>query len=133
MWLRLCNEAKQRNGSFALPTRTSIINASAASGSSFLDLIFNTIKRIKYIFRGNSFLSSVRMRLINVQDEHRMFFEEFNEPKIPEYTILSHTWEDEELSYVDACAVFSRDLFSRYGNFGVYSGVGTELYLDGYM
>jgi len=59
-----------------------------------------------------------------VQDEHRMFFEEFNEPKIPEYTILSHTWEDEELSYVDACAVFSRDLFSRYGNFGVYVKAG---------
>jgi hypothetical protein len=54
-----------------------------------------------------------------VQDEHRMFFEEFNEPKIPEYTILSHTWEDEEISYVDARAVFS-----RYGDFGIYSKAG---------
>jgi hypothetical protein len=61
------------------------------------------------------------MRLINVQDEHRMFFEEFNEPKIPEYTILSHTWEDEEISYVDACAVFS-----RYGDFGVYLKAGFQ-------
>jgi hypothetical protein len=48
------------------------------------------------------------MRLINVQDEHRMFFEEFYEPKIPQYTILSHTWEREEISYVEACAELSR-------------------------
>jgi hypothetical protein len=47
------------------------------------------------------------MRLINVQDEHRMFFEEFNESKIPKYAILSHTWEEEEISYVEACASFS--------------------------
>jgi hypothetical protein len=47
------------------------------------------------------------MRLINVQDEHRMFFEEFNEPEIPRYAILSHTWEKEEISYLDACALFS--------------------------
>ena len=61
------------------------------------------------------------MRLINVQDEQRMFFEEFNEPKIPEYAILSHTWEKEEISYVEACAVFS-----RYGAFSVYLKAGFQ-------
>jgi hypothetical protein len=48
------------------------------------------------------------MRLINVQDEERMFFEEFYEPGIPKYAILSHTWEKEEISYVEACAALSR-------------------------
>jgi hypothetical protein len=48
-----------------------------------------------------------------------MFFEEFNEPKIPEYAILSHTWEEDEISYVGACAVFS-----RHGTFSVYLKAG---------
>jgi Heterokaryon incompatibility protein (HET) len=36
------------------------------------------------------------MRLINV---HTMEFEEFNGSSTPEYAILSHTWEKEEVSY----------------------------------
>jgi hypothetical protein len=39
------------------------------------------------------------MRLINVASEHHTYFEEFDEPKVPEYAILSHTWEDGEVSY----------------------------------
>lgn len=36
-----------------------------------------------------------------------MFFEEFNEPEIPKYVILSHTWEKEEISYAEASVIFS--------------------------
>ncbi|PMD44493.1 HET-domain-containing protein [Hyaloscypha variabilis F] len=46
------------------------------------------------------------MRLINVGSEQGFFFEEFNEPAIPKYAILSHTWEKQELSYAEASAMF---------------------------
>ncbi len=61
------------------------------------------------------------MRLINIQDEERMFFEEFYEPGIPKYAILSHTWEKEEISYVETCAVLSRS-----GDFFVYLKAGFQ-------
>ncbi|KAJ4345800.1 uncharacterized protein N0V89_011935 [Didymosphaeria variabile] len=38
------------------------------------------------------------MRLINVRDGS---FKEFIGSQIPEYAILSHTWEDEEVTYKD--------------------------------
>ncbi|KAN0108595.1 HET domain containing protein [Hyaloscypha variabilis] len=47
------------------------------------------------------------MRLINVGNKQGFFFEEFNEPAIPQYAILSHTWEKQELSYAEATAIFS--------------------------
>ena len=47
------------------------------------------------------------MRLINIKLPHYMFFEEFYEPGIPNYAILSHTWEKEEISYAEASVIFS--------------------------
>ncbi|KAE9378240.1 HET-domain-containing protein [Stipitochalara longipes BDJ] len=47
------------------------------------------------------------MRLINIKYEHALFFEEFNEPSIPKYAILSHTWEEQEISYAEASTIFS--------------------------
>jgi hypothetical protein len=41
-----------------------------------------------------------------------MFFEEFNEPGIPKYAILSHTWEKDEISYAEASVLFSFSIFS---------------------
>jgi hypothetical protein len=43
------------------------------------------------------------MRLINVESPERLYFEDFNEPNVPEYAILSHTWGDEEVTYKDFC------------------------------
>ena len=61
------------------------------------------------------------MRLINIKLEHRMFFEEFNEPEIPEYAILSHTWDKDEISYAEASAIFS-----SYGFMSASSKAGFE-------
>jgi hypothetical protein len=36
-----------------------------------------------------------------------MLFEEFNEPGIPRYAILSHTWEKEEISYAEISVILS--------------------------
>ena len=47
------------------------------------------------------------MRLINIKLEHQMFFEEFNEPGIPRYAILSHTLEKDEISYAEVSVIFS--------------------------
>jgi hypothetical protein len=33
-------------------------------------------------------------------------YEEFNELEIPRYAILSHTWENEEISYAEASVIF---------------------------
>jgi hypothetical protein len=41
------------------------------------------------------------MRLINTRSRQ---FEEFVGSKIPKYAILSHTWEEEEVSYDDYIA-----------------------------
>jgi hypothetical protein len=38
------------------------------------------------------------MRLLNATS---LLFEEFLGKNIPEYAILSHTWEDEEVSFKD--------------------------------
>jgi hypothetical protein len=46
------------------------------------------------------------MRLINVGNKQGFCFEEFNEPAIPKYAILSHTWGKQELSYAEASAIF---------------------------
>jgi hypothetical protein len=47
------------------------------------------------------------MRLINIKAGQRMSFEEFNEPEVPKYAILSHTWRNEEVSYAEVSASFS--------------------------
>jgi hypothetical protein len=36
----------------------------------------------------------------------------FNEPGIPKYAILSHTWEKDEISYAEASVLFSFSIFS---------------------
>jgi hypothetical protein len=41
-----------------------------------------------------------------------MFFEEFNETGIPNYAILSHTWEKEEVSFAEVSIIFSSYSFS---------------------
>jgi hypothetical protein len=41
------------------------------------------------------------MKLINV---HTRVLEEFNSRNIPMYSILSHTWEEEEVSHADYIA-----------------------------
>ena len=65
------------------------------------------------VFALNAFYPGFsKMRLINVRFEHRMFFEEFNEPGIPKYAILSHTWEKDEISYAEASVLFSFSFFS---------------------
>jgi hypothetical protein len=47
------------------------------------------------------------MRLINVTSPERLYFEEFNEPKVPKYAILSHTWGQEETTYTAFCRELS--------------------------
>lgn len=41
------------------------------------------------------------MRLLRVDDDLSLHFEEFIGSEIPPYAILSHTWEKEEVSYDD--------------------------------
>ena len=65
------------------------------------------IKSESSYFRKQLLLDLVKMRLINVKLENGMFFEEFNEPDIPKYAILSHVWEKDEVSYAEVSSIFS--------------------------
>ncbi|KXJ96073.1 heterokaryon incompatibility protein-domain-containing protein [Microdochium bolleyi] len=44
------------------------------------------------------------MRLLSFDDQDKLQWTEFPDAKVPPYAILSHTWEDEEVSYADLVA-----------------------------